>query len=606
MVYAFGALYAGVNDYEQKMQSGLYRISDTDGNDELDKVELLRGFDSRSDHGVHAVVPTLDGESFYLVTGNNAELTETEDSSPVYSVVDEDTVKALFTNSWTVNVAKDTQFALGAIKDKRITKRILETQSEFTSTSKTFTLKVLGNVDSTIRWITPETLPSLGANRISYLNVQAETTLEGANLRYDLISGKLPVGLQLKRNGEITGTVKQFGTTADPGLTTIDDRTTTFDGTSTTFDRKFTFKVLARDRFGYSALSRTFSITIIDLDTKLYSNVYMQPFLNTAQRNLYNEFINDYTIFDASLIYRPYDTNFGLQKDLRTLAYAGIEQKNIESFAAAVTLNHTKKKFTFGSLKTAVAKQPGTNDIVYEVVYVDVIDPGKPETGETQDRATIRTGTDLKINQVKKEARDDDSAKAQGQGFFSISTRNGIVIKVRDEAGLLVGTRSGNLTLPTNGGIAIIGRNGTVSVLTTSLSNDASGDPYRFRPNGDVVTVDQTSVITSQSKDRFRYLSNIGTMRKRIAAIGANEREFLPLWMRTAQDGSLSEIDYVTALPLCYTKPGGAQTIKENIENAKFDFKQINYEIDRYIVDKTENNNQETFILFPRHSFNSG
>ena len=31
MVYAFGALYAGVNDYEQKMQSGLYRISDTDG-----------------------------------------------------------------------------------------------------------------------------------------------------------------------------------------------------------------------------------------------------------------------------------------------------------------------------------------------------------------------------------------------------------------------------------------------------------------------------------------------------------------------------------------------------------------------------------------------
>lgn len=531
---------------------------------------------------------------------------ETEDSSPVYSVVDEDTVKALFTNSWTVNVAKDTQFALGAIKDKSITKRILETQSEFTSTSKTFTLKVLGNVDSTIRWITPETLPSLGANRISYLNVQAETTLEGANLRYDLISGKLPVGLQLKRNGEITGTVKQFGTTADPGLTTIDDRTTTFDGTSTTFDRKFTFKVLARDRFGYSALSRTFSITIIDLDTKLYSNVYMQPFLNTAQRNLYNEFINDYTIFDASLIYRPYDTNFGLQKDLRTLAYAGIEQKNIESFAAAVTLNHTKKKFTFGSLKTAVAKQPGTNDIVYEVVYVDVIDPGEPETGETQDRASIRTGTDLKINQVKKEARDDDSAKAQGQGFFSISTRNGVIIKVRDEAGLLIKTRAGDLTLPTNGGIAIIGRNGTVSVQTTSLSNDASGDPYRFRPNGDVVTVDQTSVITSQSKDRFRYLSNIGTMRKRIAAIGANEREFLPLWMRTAQDGSLSEIDYVTALPLCYTKPGGAQTIKENIENAKFDFKQINYEIDRYIVDKTENNNQETFILFPRHSFNSG
>ena len=78
------------------------------------------------------------------------------------------------------------------------TKRILETQSEFTSTSKTFTLKVLGNIDSTIKWITPSTLPNLGANRISYLNVVAETTIEGANLRYDFISGKLPEGLDLR------------------------------------------------------------------------------------------------------------------------------------------------------------------------------------------------------------------------------------------------------------------------------------------------------------------------------------------------------------------------------------------------------------------------
>jgi putative heme-binding domain-containing protein len=76
MVWAFGALYAGVNDYESKLQSGFYRISDTDGDDELDKVELLRAFDSKSDHGVHAVVPTSDGKGFFLVTGNNAVLAE--------------------------------------------------------------------------------------------------------------------------------------------------------------------------------------------------------------------------------------------------------------------------------------------------------------------------------------------------------------------------------------------------------------------------------------------------------------------------------------------------------------------------------------------------
>lgn len=90
MVFAFDALYVGVNDYEQKLQSGLYRITDTDGDDRLDKVELLRGIDSKGDHGVHAVVPTPDGQALYLVCGNNAKLTETSDSSPVRKIWGDD------------------------------------------------------------------------------------------------------------------------------------------------------------------------------------------------------------------------------------------------------------------------------------------------------------------------------------------------------------------------------------------------------------------------------------------------------------------------------------------------------------------------------------
>ena len=42
MVWAFDALYVAVNDYEKKIDSGLYRITDSDGDDRLDKVELLR------------------------------------------------------------------------------------------------------------------------------------------------------------------------------------------------------------------------------------------------------------------------------------------------------------------------------------------------------------------------------------------------------------------------------------------------------------------------------------------------------------------------------------------------------------------------------------
>lgn len=95
MIFADGHLYAGVNDYEQKATSGFYRISDTDNDGELDKVQLLRAFESKSDHGVHAIVPTPDGKHFYLITGNNAVIEDgpykgTPDSSPVAKIWGDD------------------------------------------------------------------------------------------------------------------------------------------------------------------------------------------------------------------------------------------------------------------------------------------------------------------------------------------------------------------------------------------------------------------------------------------------------------------------------------------------------------------------------------
>lgn len=90
MVFAFGALYVGVNDYENKIPSGLYRISDSNGDDQLDKVELLRAIESKGDHGVHAVVPTPDGKALYLVCGNGAKPTEMVASSPVPKIWGED------------------------------------------------------------------------------------------------------------------------------------------------------------------------------------------------------------------------------------------------------------------------------------------------------------------------------------------------------------------------------------------------------------------------------------------------------------------------------------------------------------------------------------
>ena len=90
MVWAHDALYVGVNDYERKIPSGLYRLTDSDGDDQLDKVECLREMEARGDHGIHAVVPSPDGESLFLITGNNTTPTELSEASQVPQVWGED------------------------------------------------------------------------------------------------------------------------------------------------------------------------------------------------------------------------------------------------------------------------------------------------------------------------------------------------------------------------------------------------------------------------------------------------------------------------------------------------------------------------------------
>lgn len=80
LLWAFDALYVAVNSYDNKMEDGVYRVTDTDGDDQLDKVEKLRGMKASGDHGVHALLLSPDGESIFLISGNNADLTEVDAS----------------------------------------------------------------------------------------------------------------------------------------------------------------------------------------------------------------------------------------------------------------------------------------------------------------------------------------------------------------------------------------------------------------------------------------------------------------------------------------------------------------------------------------------
>jgi putative heme-binding domain-containing protein len=75
LLWAFDSLYVVTNG--RRYRPGLYRVRDTNGDGELDKVEQLRTFQGGGgEHGPHAVLLSPDGKSLRVVCGNQTKLTE--------------------------------------------------------------------------------------------------------------------------------------------------------------------------------------------------------------------------------------------------------------------------------------------------------------------------------------------------------------------------------------------------------------------------------------------------------------------------------------------------------------------------------------------------
>ena len=73
LLYAFNSLYVMVNNHVNEnfeKHSGLYRLQDTDGDDQFDKITLLKELEGDGEHGPHSIVLSPDKKSIYVVAGN--------------------------------------------------------------------------------------------------------------------------------------------------------------------------------------------------------------------------------------------------------------------------------------------------------------------------------------------------------------------------------------------------------------------------------------------------------------------------------------------------------------------------------------------------------
>jgi hypothetical protein len=479
------------------------------------------------------------------------------------------------------------------------------------STSKTFVLKVLGEVDSTIEWLTDPNLGTITANFISTLRVVAATTVPDARLVYTLESGSLPNGLSLAYNGEIVGKVRQYGTLENPGLTTIDGANFSLDDSTTSIDRKKTFTIKAADRFGYSAVEQEFTVLINDEDDTLYSNLYMRPMMEPAIRDEYRRFISNPMIFPPNTIYRSADENFGIQPNINILAYAGIETSKIDEFVAAAAKNHKRKQYRTGKVKRAVAKEPGTNEVIYEVVYLEVVDPQEPKSGKTENYIVAKPDPAITVDSVAIETLDDSTGQDTGVNTIPVDGRytdQEIIVDGADT--FTIYTKDGTPLRQTfdNNDVDVELRDGGEANIDVNIS-DSEPLRQRFRQGiGNNVKADTDAVVINSANELRYYISNITNMRERLEEIGKSQNKYLPLWMRTGQDDTIQELGYVLAIPLAYCKEGKGEQVRLNVQNAldtgEFDFKRLNLDIDRYVLDSAEDITEERYIVFQNYIFN--
>jgi hypothetical protein len=403
-------------------------------------------------------------------------------------------------------------------------------ESSVATTEKTFTVDIIGEIESAINWITPSDRGTIKPNQPSLLYVRAESLAYGGRVAYDLVSGTLPPGLTFLSSGDIQGKVNQFSDDTTAGLIRFYDRdsslvdstasrsfNSTFDAGTTSFDRKFTFTIRARDNLNYAESLRTFTVQVIEDNSKTFANVYVKALQSKEKRLQWFNFITDATIFTPADLYRYGDPNYAVQAELKMLLYAGIESLDAVKFVQAMSRNHYRKRLLFGDLSVAEGKDPITQETLYEAIYVNVVDEYE--------------------------------------------------------------------------------KNGKSISNTINLPDDINS---KVLVSYDKISVDTDIPFVSDSDHQRIFPNSIKNMRNRVKSVGERYRDFLPLWMRSIQSGDAYEPGFVKALTLCYCKPGSSERILAKIRASGFDFKQMDFTIDRYLFDSIDGLLEDKYLAFPQ------
>jgi hypothetical protein len=336
------------------------------------------------------------------------------------------------------------------------------------------------------------TLGTINPYKVSVFKIGATVTAN-VQISFSYKSGKLPPGLSLSPDGEITGTVedKVFG---------LDEYGTTFDQGTTTIEQNYDFTVTAVGSAGQLSLDQQFRIKVKQRTASEIGNMYGYCFLTSSARDALKDFITSSKFFPTGSTYRDQDPNFQTF-DYKVLFLAGVHLKSLKTIISYMLNNNYTVALRTGDYKVAKAKD-AVGNVLYEVIYVDLIDP--------------KSGADNKI---------------------------------------------------------------------TFASQNLPDITMQFNTSTLHISADDDLPIPGTTEDEL-YINSITNMQNELkAGLTIENFEYLPLWMKSAQDDGLV-LGYRLALPLKFAQPGEADKILYRVKNeSTYNIRGLPVEFDRWIID---------------------
>jgi hypothetical protein len=456
-----------------------------------------------------------------------------------------------------------------------------------------FTLTITGVSDSEVTWLTPSELGTVENGSTSILKVEA-VNRGGAVLSYRLKSGafnELPQGLELLPSGEIAGRITFNTFAVDLGFTTFDRTQSNITGISeTTFDSSYTFTVNAYAEDTNQLLYNVSSVTVDDGGSGYSGSpnlpvlTFSSPVGATAVTALGTAVVSAGKIIGVTLTEQGAGyTQPAVATVTQGFGGSGAVLTPVMQITGSRDAISVFKTFTIRILRAYnypyqnlfVLAMPPANDRLLINQLLDNEEIFVPQYIYRPDDANFGVSTQVKYEH------------AYGLAPETLDTYVSSLYLNHYWKNLILGEIKTAQALDADGNIIY---EVVYSQVIDNLLN-AQGESVSKIVNLPYSIIDPGDGSTALSQV---YPNSLINMRDQVIDVVGQISTKLPLWMTSKQTNG-RVLGFTPSWVLCYTQPGRSAQIAYYIsEYFGQQLNQVDFKVDRYVLDRTLSRNWDT------------